>query len=87
LELEIGEEFMKREQSEPQGSKDSDLPAKLSQPALRALTQAGYTRLDLISKLSEDEILALHGVGPKAIVELRSALAAKGLSFASGKRK
>jgi hypothetical protein len=78
---------MKREQSNPQGSRDSDLPAKLSQPARRALDLAGYTRLDQIAKLSEDEILALHGVGPKTIVELRSALAAKGLSFAAGKRK
>jgi hypothetical protein len=75
---------MKRKQPHPPGS---DLPAKLSQPALSALVLAGYTRLDIIAKLSENDILKLHGVGPKTIVELRAALSAKGLSFASGRRK
>jgi hypothetical protein len=75
---------MKREQPDPQGS---DLPAKLAQPARRALVQAGYTRLDMIAKLSEDELKKLHGIGPKALDQLRSALSVKGLSFGSDKRK
>jgi hypothetical protein len=61
---------------------ENDFPAGLSQPALRALTAAGYTRLDQFTKVKEADILKLHGVGPKAIELIRSALKAKGQSFA-----
>lgn len=61
---------------------DSDLPAKLSKPAQRALTAAGYSRLEQFTTLSEAEVLKLHGMGPKAMDQIRQALAAKGLSFA-----
>ena len=60
---------------------ESDLPAGLSEPARRALASAGYTRLEHLATVSEKELLKLHGVGPKAIEQLRPALAAKGLSF------
>ncbi|WP_336773163.1 DNA-binding protein [Paenibacillus sp. MMO-58] len=59
----------------------SDLPAKLSKPAKRAFTQAGYLKLEQFAALTEAEVLALHGVGPTAIVLLRQALAEKGLAF------
>lgn len=61
----------------------SDLP-KLSSPARRALASAGYMRLEQFSKLTEAEILKLHGMGPKALEQIRQALAAKGQSFADG---
>lgn len=61
---------------------ESDLPEKLAKPAVRALTAAGYIMLEQISKVSESELLKLHGMGPKAIEQLRSALAEKGLTFA-----
>ncbi|MBU8917779.1 DNA-binding protein [Bacillus sp. FJAT-29953] len=61
----------------------SDLPEKLAKPALRALTGAGIFRLDQLSKLSEAEILKLHGMGPKALGQIREALAVKGISFRS----
>ncbi|GKU76484.1 DNA-binding protein [Paenibacillus sp. L3-i20] len=61
---------------------ESDLPAGLSKPALRALTGAGYLRLEQFTSLSEREVLQLHGMGPNGIKTLRSALEAKGLSFA-----
>ncbi len=64
----------------------NDLP-KLSQPALRALTQAKLVTLKQISKLSESKIKKLHGVGPNAITQLRAALKAKGLAFAPDKKK
>jgi hypothetical protein len=57
-------------------------PAGLSQPALRALRAAGYTRLIQLTKVKEADLLKLHGMGPKAIGLLRSALAADGRSFA-----
>lgn len=52
---------------------ESDLPGGLSKPALRALHGAGYVQLQQFSKLTEAELLQLHGLGPKAIVLLRSA--------------
>jgi len=60
---------------------ESDLPSGLSKPALRALHGAGYTQLHQISKLTESELLQLHGMGPKGIDEIRRALIEKGLSF------
>lgn len=59
----------------------ADLPIKLSKPALRALHGAGVVTLERISKFTEKELLALHGVGPKAITELKRALVDKGLTF------
>jgi hypothetical protein len=64
---------------------ESDLPVGLSAPALRALTGAGYVRLEQLTRVSEAELKKLHGLGPHGINILRSALQAKGLSFADGK--
>lgn len=66
---------------------ESDFPSRIGRPAWQALTTAGYWQLEQLTQVSEAEILALHGVGPKAIGELRRALEAKGLSFASKKSK
>lgn len=65
----------------------NDLPAGLARPAQRALAEAGYTQLEQLARVTEDEVLKLHGMGPKALDQLRRALAEKGLSFAetSGK--
>lgn len=62
---------------------ESDLPNGLAKPAQRALAGAGYTRLEQLTRLTEDEVLELHGMGPKALDQLRQALAEKGLSFAN----
>lgn len=75
---------MKINQSNEQ---ESDLPVELAKPAWRALVGAGYRRLEQLTKLSEAEIKQLHGIGPKALDQLRRALGAKGLSFADGKSK
>ncbi len=63
---------------------ESDLPAGLGKPARRALSGAGYSRLEQFVGVSEAEILRLHGMGPKALDRLRRALDARGLSFAVG---
>ncbi|MFF3222209.1 hypothetical protein ACFYV7_05385 [Nocardia suismassiliense] len=60
----------------------SDLPAKLSKPAERALAAAGIRRLDDLTAWPERDLAALHGVGPTAISKLRAALAADGRTFA-----
>ena len=65
--------------------RESDLPVELAEPARRALVGAGYTRLQQLTELSEAEVKQLHGVGPKALDQLRRALEARGLSFAGGK--
>jgi hypothetical protein len=54
----------------------------LSQPAIRALHNAGYTTLAQLTKVTEAELLTLHGFGPKGILILRALLKAEGKSFA-----
>ncbi len=44
-----------------------DLPSRIGRPATRALAGAGITTLDDVAVRSEQELLALHGVGPKAV--------------------
>jgi hypothetical protein len=65
---------------------ETDLPPALSRPARRALTNAGYRRLEQLARLSEGEVERLHGVGPKALEQLRYALVANGQSFADGRK-
>lgn len=62
---------------------ESDLPAGLAQPTIRALHGAGYTRLEQLTQVTEADLLKLHGMGPKAIDPLRRALKARGLAFAT----
>ncbi len=66
---------------------ESDLPIDLARPAQRALHEAGYVRLEQLTKVSETELKQLHGIGPNAIKTLRRALEARGLSFAGGKTR
>jgi hypothetical protein len=62
------------------GAEGTDLP-KLAAPARRALTGAGYTSLEDLTRATESEVKALHGMGPNAMAALRAALAERGLSF------
>lgn len=59
------------------------LPAGLAKPAQRALAAAGYTTLDQLTQVSEQDLSRLHGMGPKTVRQLRDALAAAGLGFAT----
>ena len=54
---------------------------KIGQPAYRALQSAGIGNLEQLTQYSEDELLALHGFGPKALDILKSTLAEYGLSI------
>ena len=65
----------------------SDLPPKLGAPAERALANAGIKNLKQLTKFSETDIKNLHGVGPNALGKLRQALAERGLSFASERKR
>ena len=64
---------------------ENDLP-KLASPAQRALAGAGIQRLEQLTRLSEEDLKQLHGIGPNALKQLHQALRAKGLSFAKEKQ-
>lgn len=64
-----------------QQKQQSDLP-RLAAPAHRALAGTGIQNLKNLTKFSEAEIKALHGIGPNALKELRRAMKANGISFA-----
>ena len=59
----------------------SDLPRGVGKPAQRALASIGVTRLAHLAKHRREELLALHGFGPKALGELERAMAECGLAF------
>ena len=53
-----------------------DLPKAIGRPATQALVGAGVTTLTQVAQISDAELLAMHGVGPKAVRILREALSA-----------
>jgi len=59
---------------------------RIGRPATQALKLQGITTLEVVAERSERELLALHGVGPKAILILRTELEARGLQFAGSDR-
>jgi hypothetical protein len=61
-----------------------DLPAGIGRPATAALVQVGATTLEQVAALSRAELVALHGIGPKAVRILEAALAERGLALRSG---
>lgn len=79
------EKHLRSEETQTATARD-ELPAKLSNPARRALAREGITRLEQLTTRTEADIARLHGMGPKTMDQLRAALAAAGQSFAdSGK--
>jgi predicted flap endonuclease-1-like 5' DNA nuclease len=58
-----------------------DLPDAIGKTAARELSAHGITTLAQVAAHSKSELLAIHGVGPKAIAILGEALAAKGLGY------
>ena len=58
-----------------------DLPTSVGRPALRAPAAAGVGHLDDLASLGEDDLLRMHGVGPRAVSLLRQALTGAGLSL------
>ena len=57
-----------------------DLP-KIGAPATRALAAIGITGLDDVAGRIEAELLALHGMGPRALGILRDALSKRSQSM------
>lgn len=67
--------------SQEMKAKYAEVLPNLAAPALRALGSIGISRLQDLTKISEQELLDLHGFGPTALVILRKSLHEKGLSF------
>ncbi len=59
----------------------NDFPNTLAAPALRALLGAKITMLAQLVKHTEVEISDLHGMGPKAMGQLKIAMRKRRLSF------
>lgn len=58
-----------------------DLPNAIGKTAARELARHGIDSLARVAARSRAELLAIHGVGPKAIAILGTALAARGMGF------
>ncbi|MEJ2890216.1 DNA-binding protein [Actinomycetospora aeridis] len=58
---------------------DVDFPRSIGRPATGALRAAGYTRMAQLDGVPAKDLLALHGVGPKAVRLLQEALAEQGM--------
>ncbi len=54
---------------------------RLSKPAQRALQNEGIITLEQLSGYSENEIMALHGIGKNAIAAIRIFLNENGMTF------
>jgi hypothetical protein len=59
-------------------------PDGMGQPALRVLASAGIKDSSQVSQGTDSQLLALHGMGPKAIGILKAALHARKERLASG---
>lgn len=60
---------------------DSEFPDSIGKVARRELTVHGITRFRHLVELTPKELLAIHGVGPKAVRILSEELASRGLRF------
>ena len=60
----------------------TEYPDRIGKVAARELALNGYTRYDQLTTVSTNELLDIHGIGPKAIRILDEELRARGLSFA-----
>lgn len=63
-------------------TQDTEFTPRIGKVARRELAVHGYTRHEQLTTVTTRELLALHGVGPKAIHILGEELAARGLAFA-----
>lgn len=69
---------------EKRTSEEKDaFPKSIGKPAQRALLAAGYQQLQDLTSATEQDLLELHGFGPKALGILRETLAEQGLHFKS----
>ncbi len=68
--------------TQPPRMPDDDLP-RIGAPATRALASVGVTRLNQLVDHREEDLLALHGFGPRALRILEASLNTAGLKLRS----
>jgi predicted flap endonuclease-1-like 5' DNA nuclease len=64
--------------NEPRGT---ELTPRIGRAATAALTLAGYATYASLTRATAKDLLAIHGVGPKAVRILEEELAERGLAF------
>jgi hypothetical protein len=62
----------------------TEFPPRMGKVSRRELALAGFTRFEELTKTTPKELLAIHGVGKKAIDILREELGSRGMTFADG---
>jgi predicted flap endonuclease-1-like 5' DNA nuclease len=60
---------------------ESGFPQAIGKVATRELANHGYTTYEHLARVSTKELLAIHGVGPKAVRILGEELEARGLTW------
>lgn len=60
----------------------TEFPHGIGRVARRELAANGFTRYEQLTAVSGGELLAIHGIGPKAVRILGEELARRGLAFA-----
>ncbi len=63
---------------------ETEFPHALGKVARRELAGHGITRYEQLPELTTKELLAIHGVGPKAVRILVDELAQRGMRFRDG---
>ena len=69
---------MSSQESEKTHPNAASFPQGLGGPALRALASAGIRSMADLARCTEADLERLHGMGPKALAILKSALSEKG---------
>lgn len=59
----------------------TEFPRSIGKVATRELALSGYTRFEHLTQVSRKSLLAIHGVGPKAVNILEEELRERGLEF------
>lgn len=60
----------------------TEFPHGIGRVAKRELASHGYTRYEDLTRASAKELLAIHGIGPKAVRILGEELAVRRMAFA-----
>jgi predicted flap endonuclease-1-like 5' DNA nuclease len=60
----------------------TEFPHGIGKVATRELALNGYTTYEQLTHVTAKQLLAIHGIGPKAIRILGEELATRGLTFA-----
>ncbi len=67
--------------SQDQDAATSELTPRIGKVARRELALTGHTRYEDLTQVTAARLLAIHGVGPKAVSILHEELAARGQAF------